>query len=115
MRAAEDVSACTVQRTVIPTRELLFRYSAVTFNSHRIHYDREYAVNTEGYPDLVVQGPLLVTLLAGLVVELLERPPHTFQFRAKAPTFVDQQVRLTASVTTDDRISLRAETVRRGR
>ncbi len=45
---------------------LLFRFSALTFNSHRIHYDRDYAVNEEGYPGLVVQGPLSATLLLDL-------------------------------------------------
>lgn len=50
-------------RTMVATPPLLFRYSALTFNSHRIHYDQEYAVTKEGYADLVVQGPLCATLL----------------------------------------------------
>jgi len=48
---------------------VLFKYSAVTQNSHRIHYDRPYAMNTEGYPGLVVHGPLTVTLLLELPAE----------------------------------------------
>ena len=50
-------------RTVTPDAVLLFRYSALTFNAHRIHYDRDYSVGEEGYPGLVVQGPLTATLL----------------------------------------------------
>ena len=46
---------------------LLFRYSALTFNGHRIHYDRRYVTEVEGYPGLIVHGPLLATLLADLV------------------------------------------------
>jgi 3-methylfumaryl-CoA hydratase len=51
------------RRTVTPEPVLLFRYSALTFNSHRIHYDRTWAMNVEGYPGLVVHGPLTTTLL----------------------------------------------------
>ena len=50
-------------RTLVPDPVLLFRYSALTFNSHRIHYDQRYAVEQEAYPGLVVQGPLSATLL----------------------------------------------------
>ena len=46
---------------------LLFRYSALTFNGHRIHYDRPYAMQEEGYPGLVVHGPLIATLLLDLL------------------------------------------------
>ena len=52
----------TWQEAVTPTSTLLFRYSAVTFNGHRIHYDWPYATETEGYPGLVVHGPLMATL-----------------------------------------------------
>lgn len=65
---------------------LLFRYSALTFNSHRIHYDKDYAVNVEGYTDLVVQGPLLATLLLDLLRR--ERPKSRlkrFDYRAVRP------------------------------
>lgn len=51
------------QQAVSPTPELLFRYSAVTFNTHRIHYDHPYVTATEGYPGLVVHGPLIATLM----------------------------------------------------
>ncbi|MGH8249858.1 MAG: FAS1-like dehydratase domain-containing protein [Steroidobacteraceae bacterium] len=54
-------------RDVAPDPVLLFRYSALTFNGHRIHYDRDYAMSQEGYPGLVVQAPLIATLLAELL------------------------------------------------
>src|SRR5262249_4837280 len=54
-------------RTIHPDPVLLFRYSALTFNGHRIHYDHPYATQVEGYPGLVVHGPLIATLLLDLV------------------------------------------------
>jgi 3-methylfumaryl-CoA hydratase len=75
-------------RRIVPDDVLLFRYSALTFNSHRIHYDRRYATEVEGYPGLVVHGPLLATLLTDLLRrhgagETLSR----FEFRARRPLF----------------------------
>jgi 3-methylfumaryl-CoA hydratase len=75
-------------REITPDPVLLFRYSALTFNGHRIHYDRRYVTETEGYPGLVVHGPLIATLL----VDLLRRErPHArlrrFAFTAVRPTF----------------------------
>ncbi len=70
---------------------LLFRYSALTFNSHRIHYDAPYVRDVEGYPGLVVHGPLLATLLIALGCKA--RPEATlrsFAFRAKRPVFAGQ-------------------------
>ncbi|MDP1566809.1 MAG: MaoC family dehydratase N-terminal domain-containing protein [Polaromonas sp.] len=75
-------------REVIPDDVLLFRYSALTFNGHRIHYDRKYATEVEGYPGLIVHGPLIATLLADLLrrnmpgARLLK-----FEFRAVRPVF----------------------------
>lgn len=76
-------------RTVNPSAVMLFRYSALTFNSHRIHYDREYAQNVEGYPHLVFQGPLTATLLADLVTAETGLRLATFSFRGLAPLFDD--------------------------
>ncbi len=73
--------------TITPTAPLLFRYSALTFNSHRIHYDREYARSVEGYPNLVVHGPLTATLLAGLAEAECGRRLARFSFRGLAPLF----------------------------
>ena len=75
-------------RTIHPDPVLLFRYSALTFNSHRIHYDRSYCTDIEGYPGLVVHGPLTATLLVDLVRR--ERPEAritSFNFRAVSPLF----------------------------
>lgn len=66
---------------------LLFRYSALTMNGHRIHYDLPYARDVEAYPALVVHGPLQATLLADLAVRELGRPLARFDFRGQAPAF----------------------------
>lgn len=74
------------QRRVAPDPVLLFRYSALTFNGHRIHYDRPYATEVEGYAGLVVQGPLIATQLAELLrVHCPERRLARFEFRAVRP------------------------------
>ena len=71
-----------------PDPVLLFRYSALTFNSHRIHYDRRYAMEVEGYPGLVVHGPLIATLLTDLLRRALPaRRVAAFSFRAMSPLF----------------------------
>jgi 3-methylfumaryl-CoA hydratase len=73
---------------IVPDTTLLFRYSALTFNGHRIHYDQPYAVNEEGYPGLVVHGPLIATLLQGLAAR--SRPDKRlarFSFRGIQPLF----------------------------
>lgn len=64
---------------------LLFRYSALTFNAHRIHYDHTYATETEAYSGLVVHGPLQATLLLNLAADALKAPPQQFSFRGLAP------------------------------
>ncbi|MFM0028438.1 acyl-CoA dehydrogenase [Paraburkholderia madseniana] len=74
--------------TVLPDPVLLMRYSALTFNSHRIHYDRPYAMQEEGYPGLVVHGPLIATLL---LEEMRRAHPEkairSFEFKAVSPLF----------------------------
>jgi 3-methylfumaryl-CoA hydratase len=75
---------------------LLFRYSALTFNSHRIHYDRRYATEVEGYPDLIVHGPLQATMLLNYAAELGGGSPSRFIFRGLLPLFVDDVVVLHA-------------------
>jgi len=72
----------------VPDDVLLFRYSALTFNGHRIHYDRKYATEVEGYPGLVVHGPLIATLLMDLLRHHApEAEVATFRFKAVRPTF----------------------------
>jgi 3-methylfumaryl-CoA hydratase len=70
--------------TVETTPTLLFRYSAITFNGHRIHYDLPYATEIEGYRGLVVHGPLQATLLLNLAARA-GAPPHRFTYRGIAP------------------------------
>jgi 3-methylfumaryl-CoA hydratase len=75
-------------RTITPDPVLLFRYSALTFNGHRIHYDRSYVTGVEGYPGLVVHGPLIATMLADLVHRHLPGAMlRSFDFRAVGPLF----------------------------
>jgi 3-methylfumaryl-CoA hydratase len=75
------------RRDLAPDTVLLFRYSALTMNGHRIHYDRPYAMGEEGYPALVVHGPLQATLLADLAVRELRRPLTAFEFRGQSPGY----------------------------
>lgn len=76
------------ERPVHPDPVLLFRYSALTFNSHRIHYDQPYVTGVEGYPGLIVHGPLIATLLLdGLRRAKPEARVIGFEFRALAPIF----------------------------
>ena len=85
-RAAPSRSAW--ERSIVPDDVLLFRYSALTFNGHRIHYDRRYVTEVEGYPGLIVHGPLLATLLLDLLRR--QRPDATvqrYEFKAMRPVF----------------------------
>ncbi len=78
----------TWQRKITPDDVLLFRYSALTFNGHRIHYDRRYVTQVEGYPGLIVHGPLIATLLLDLLQREMPNATITeFHFRAVRPTF----------------------------
>jgi 3-methylfumaryl-CoA hydratase len=75
-------------RRVEPDDVLLFRYSALTFNGHRIHYDRKYVTEVEGYPGLIVHGPLIATLLLDLLRRKLpDAKVQRFGFRAVTPLF----------------------------
>ncbi|PZR09760.1 MAG: acyl-CoA dehydrogenase [Azospirillum brasilense] len=76
------------QRSLVPDPVLLFRYSALTFNGHRIHYDRPYVTQEEGYPGLIVHGPLIATLLLDLTRrEAPDSRVAAFSFRAVSPIF----------------------------
>lgn len=75
-------------RRVVPDAVLLYQYSAATFNTHRIHYDHPYATGVEGYPGLVVHGPLTATLLMELLAASLpDARPRDFQVTALRPLF----------------------------
>lgn len=86
--AYEAAPASVLARRVAPDDVMLFRYSALTFNGHRIHYDRRYVTEVEGYPGLVVHGPLMATLLADLAGrQFAGRTARAFSFRALKPVF----------------------------
>ena len=90
---APDLSGWQWQRSLAPQEALLFRYSALTFNSHRIHYDLPYAQGEEGYPALVVHGPLSATLLLDLAArELGPNQLSHFAFRGQAPAFAGEML-----------------------
>jgi len=72
---------------VTPDTVLLFRFSALTFNAHRIHYDRPYALEEEGYPGLVVHGPLTAVMLVWMTLQESGRPIAKFTFQGRAPLF----------------------------
>jgi 3-methylfumaryl-CoA hydratase len=74
----------------------LFRFSAVTFNGHRIHYDHPYATGVEGYPALVVHGPFIASKLLDLAMRTKGRNADRFSFRARRPAFVNQPLRFVA-------------------
>lgn len=73
---------------ITPSPIMLFRYSALTFNGHRIHYDVDFCRNHEGYPDLVIHGPLTATLLLDLFGQQFPKEPlQTFEYRGVSPLF----------------------------
>ena len=76
-------------RQVTADATMLFRYSAITFNGHRIHYDAPYARQVEGYGGLVVHGPLQATMMAHMAADLRGATPSRFSFRGKSPIFDD--------------------------
>ena len=80
---------------------LLFRFSALTANGHRIHYDEQYTTRVEGFPGLVVHGPLLAMYMSELARTNSERPLHTFDFRLKRPVFVGDMVRAQGTPSDD--------------
>jgi 3-methylfumaryl-CoA hydratase len=77
-----------------PDPVMLMRFSALTFNSHRIHYDTDYVKQEEGYPERLVHGPLTAMLLAQLASAQTDRALAGFSFRAQNPLFVNAPVRL---------------------
>lgn len=109
--------------TMVPDTTLLFRYSAVTFNSHRIHYDVPYAQNSERYRGLVVHGPLIASLLLQMAASQRRREHSVreFTFRALSPAIAGEELHLTtdqfgndlAAFASDGREVMRARAVHR--
>ncbi|AVV44236.1 hypothetical protein C6376_25160 [Streptomyces sp. P3] len=98
-----------------PTETLLFRFSALTANAHRIHYDSPYCRDTEGYPGLVVHGPLLALLMLELVRgNAPERQVRSLSYRLHRPAFVGEHL-LAHGTPTDDHAQLHIATHREAR
>ena len=93
-RGTGPIPAAAWSRTITPDPVMLFRYSALTFNAHRIHYDHPYVTLAEGYPGLVVHGPLTALLLADLAERNGPRALKTFTFRARSPLFAGSPITL---------------------
>ena len=94
--------------TIQPSSVLLFRYSALTFNGHRIHYDQPYATNVEGYPGILVHGPLQATLLLNAAAAVQRRHPR-FSYRNLAPIFSGTSFQAGAARTSDGQVERRIE------
>ncbi len=129
MQPFPEPPADALVQDVTPDSRLLFRFSALTFNAHRIHYDREYATQEEGYPGLVVHGPLTAMLLVQLAERAEQQRAHalgekagrisSFSFRGIAPLFDSAPFRLQArydverfvleAIKPDGDVALRAE------
>lgn len=104
-----DMDATWVERSVSDSL-LLFRYSALTFNGHRIHYDPDYAKNVEGYEGLVVHGPLQATLLLHLAARCkADTAPQRFDYRGVSPLICNRPFTLCASPENDG-VGLRVAT-----
>jgi 3-methylfumaryl-CoA hydratase len=100
-------TGATFSREIVPDPVLLFRYSALTFNGHRIHYDRTYVTQVEGYPGLIVHGPLIASLLT----DLLERQVSgdrvaAFSFRAVRPLFDIHRFTVNGRMDRDGHVAL---------
>jgi 3-methylfumaryl-CoA hydratase len=78
---------------------LLFRYSALTFNGHRIHYDRDYVTKVEGYPGLIFHGPMQAALLVELAAKLRGTAPRKFAYRGVQPLFEGSEFSVNANET----------------
>ena len=96
-------------RTITPDPVMLFRYSALTFNGHRIHYDQPYVTQVEHYPGLIVHGPLIATSLLELVRRNQDRPVVGFSFQARSPIFDLAPFRVLATPGEGDDVDLKAE------
>ncbi len=91
-KSPEDYDFQKIWKT---SQEMLFRYSALTHNTHRIHYDFPYAKNVEGYPDIVVHGPLMATFLLDLtnsIIKVSKQKLNKFSFKLLRPVFVGGEI-----------------------
>ncbi len=104
---APDLGPPLAVSRLLPDPVMLFRYSALTFNGHRIHYDRNYATDVERYDDLVVHGPLQANLMLDLGARVLGACPSRFTYRGVSPLTCGKPVRVEARGTAEGGIALR--------
>jgi 3-methylfumaryl-CoA hydratase len=107
--AADPLPAAPGAETWSPRTADLFRFSAATFNSHRIHYDLPYTRDEEGYPDLIVHGPFTAARLFGFARDRAAAPIQRFSFRALAPLFAGQPILLAPGEGPGEVQALRAD------
>jgi 3-methylfumaryl-CoA hydratase len=94
-------ATATWQRELVPDEALLFRYSALIFNAHRIHYDVDYCRKEEGYPGLIVHGPLQTTLLLDLSRRHAGKPVRKLDYRAMSPLFHNEKLIVGGNLSAD--------------
>ena len=104
--AADDWPDATGQ-DVSPSPTMLFRYSAITFNGHRIHYDADYAREVEGYAGLVVHGPMQATWMHTLAAQIAGTVPRRFSYRGLSPLTLPNTARVEARETEPGTLALR--------
>lgn len=100
-------AAARFSKRYLPTATMLFRYSALTFNSHRIHYDADYCRDVEGYRSPVVHGPLNATMLAAFAEEASGKRLTQFDYRGLAPALLGDTITLNADIA-GNRVTLYA-------
>jgi 3-methylfumaryl-CoA hydratase len=104
---APDLGPPLASMSLLPDPVLLFRFSALTFNGHRIHYDRTYAAGVEGYADLVVHGPMQAMWMLNLASQVLGGCPGRFAYRGQSPLTVGEPILVEAHQTSDGGLALR--------
>lgn len=104
---ASDLGVPLEVDSLLPDTVLLFRYSALTFNGHRVHYDHRYATKVEGYDDLLVHAPLQATLMLNLAARVLGACPARFTYRGVSPLTCGQPIKVEAHGAPDGSIGLR--------
>lgn len=103
---AEPAPSGEHARRISPSAAYLFRYSAMTFNGHRIHYDKDYVRDVEGYPGLIVHGPLQATLLCQFAADLKGQRPAAFSFRSIGTIFDTDDFTVNAAEAEDGGLRL---------
>jgi 3-methylfumaryl-CoA hydratase len=100
-----DADTTLARWQVTPTTLMMFRYSALTFNGHRIHYDQPYATGVEGYDGLLVHGPMQATLLLNLAATHLGQSPATFSYRGVSPLVLGGTIDVTLTRDANDHLA----------